>query len=149
MSSANSSLHCSVDIRPSWRLAALLAVPALFSATAVFFSGLPVFLKVFACALIVLLAIEPIRRLALLRGSKAVHQLVCAGGGWKLVFENSEDADAVPGSAQFVLPFLMVLNFRANGRLVPVILLPWNSATEPRRRLSVLLLWLKPEESTS
>ena len=149
MSSANSSLHCSVDIRPSRRLAALLAVPAIFSAIAVFFSGLPVLLKVFACALVVLLAIGPIRRLALLRGSKAVRRLVCADGGWKLVFENGEDADAVPGSVQFVLPFLMVLNFHAGGRRLPVILLPWNSAAAARRRLSVLLLWLKPEESTS
>jgi toxin CptA len=136
--------HVRIAIGPSRILAAVLGIAHGVALAALGVTAVPTWLKAVMGTALGLSCAWSVYSSALLRGRRALVELVVAedGGVWCRA-RNGTEFEARLLDSSFVSPWMTVLNLRTDGepRLRHMILVPDNVAPDAFRRLRVLLRW--------
>ena len=142
MSSGKSVPPLTLEISPSYRLCAVLAI--LYGSAIVslmLFTG-PLCIRLLLSLFVIRSAWDNIRTHALLRGHHSIHCLVWnSDDSWQFYNETKIVGEGQLLASSFVHRHLAVLNFRVTGnnKMRSIVLLAGNADGETLRRMRVLL----------
>ncbi len=140
MSSTGYATPLNLELRPSWRLGAFLAVSHVGAAAALLLTSLPWWAVIGLASVIAASMMRLVTRFALFTDPRAIDHLEwLTGGEWRL---SSRDGTAFSGvllPGTYLHPWLVVLAFRVGRSRRNVVILPDMLDSDTFRRLRVRL----------